>query len=598
MSDPRLIFGDVDLLGVGKGFELEAAGSEAGTGFGNPVPITKAIASFLQDGALVATTRHDNREMPLFLTVRAETPSGLAAGEAAIVAECNQLAAGKRRALQWTPPNGAPTCVFDVVAAQLELDFDDFVEVSDLERRYKLTLTTLPFARSKKAISYVVPSPATSVVEEVISDGTSLTGWNYGGASGVDPDSQWELQTNGGNLHLFRESWNNIPGGTSQASFLEHDGLAVDMTNKPYLRINMWGGAAVSNGSYSPLTISVYLNGSSTPASVVAVNGNEYVYDASHISTLNKVRIVFNRSLTTTGMFTIDNYVDYVLASNSTVHAPTGRQNARQIPVVGSARSEASLIVADAAAALGSVLVYTTSEPNAVQPQLRPWKVSGPTATNDSTLVSGERSNLSTAHDFDLPAAGVPAAGYLLVVRIRNNNGAVGDALNWSASSRMGTTTIDTVTGPGLLLDPDISGVWQLLALDVLTLPPAQLGADGFVRIRLSATVSVDLDEAWLFNLENGQLTWVDCGSGTPAVGGPSSRLWVDSASVDDPKPSIWRGTKDTRSDAIHAGIATHAWGAHEFVPPLVNVFTVTTDSTAADVTLNYYPRWHTHAGV
>jgi hypothetical protein len=105
----------------------------------------------------------------------------------------------------------------------------------------------------------------------------------------------------------------------------------------------------------------------------------------------------------------------------------------------------------------------------------------------------------------------------------------------------------------------------------------------------------VVIDEAWLFNIEGGNLTQVAAGSGTPAAGGPSNRVWLDAPYVDVPNPAVYLGTEEDRSDSFHAGPEMDSIAVHRFVPPLMFVHSVTTKSVASVIELNHHPRFHTH---
>jgi hypothetical protein len=321
---------------------------------------------------------------------------------------------------------------------------------------------------------------------------------------------------------------------------------------------------------------------------VLAQSGTTYWFDASSITTLNSVHVDFtDYSL---------GWVDDISRTNSLTPGATGRENYRTVDVIGSARAQASLSLVDATpAALGSTLVYTCPVlAGMAQPPLRPYLVAGPTITADASIISGARSPLSTAHNFDVPAQSIQTGGHLLLARIRHASAAT-YTLTWSGKSRMGTT--DDVGQSGMTDVALAANVWTIVTVAALNLPTRRLGANGVVRVTLSAPAGVELDEAWLFNVETGRLSWVECGTGAPASGGTASRLWLDAASLDRPEPSITLGTLATRADELGAGEKVLSFGVHEFPPPQVNVFTATSVSTAAAIVLAYYPRWHTHVG-
>lgn len=395
----------------------------------------------------------------------------------------------------------------------------------------------------------------------------------YAGVVRLTYDGRWALSRDANGIRAYKS-----PIGNS-TSWLEWSG-AVALTTRKIVRVEtLW---LTGSG-----TVAFKINGAAAP--VLAQAGGVYWLDASAFSTLNTVRADLNAP---TGEAAF--YVGKISLVDSMAPSLTGRQNVRQIAVAGSARSQASLSLADPASALGSVLVYTSTDLNAHQPNLRQFLQSGPTVAPDSTVVSGATSDLSTVHTFDLPAAGVPAGGYLLLARLKHAS-AGARVVSYTANSRVGTTN-DSPGQSGTRSITLAAGVWTVATVALLNLPTTQVGSSGKVRLTLSGPAGLLLDEAWLFNVDTGRLTWVECGTAAPSAGGSSNRLWLDTASITDPKPSIWRGNATDRSDAMQAGPNTSAWGVHEFVPPAINVFTVTSNSTAAALTLEHYPRWHTHA--
>jgi hypothetical protein len=142
---PGLLFGSLeladDLTGWHPDFEIHTLADDAT--WGNPQPIEVAVKSLLQDGSIVATTGHDNREAFIRLTLKASDGIGLALAEQAVNAEVGRL-----NTLTWTPPDSfGPPTVFEVVTSSLEHTFDDMDELR-LQRTYGLRLVCQPFARS------------------------------------------------------------------------------------------------------------------------------------------------------------------------------------------------------------------------------------------------------------------------------------------------------------------------------------------------------------------------------------------------------------------------------------------------------------------
>lgn len=584
-----LVFGALDLLGVdhSAGWWIEAAGDDAE--FGNPTPVERAIKSFLQDGAIAVVESYDNREMSLKLTVKATSSANLAAAEAALIAEI-----GKRNTLTWTPPDstgdfaGTP-CVFDIVTSTLAFDLNDVGEL-DLRRVYTLTLKALPFVRSNTLTTYASAAPPSggAPTNTLVDDGTSTTNW-----AGVSSDGgSTTLSTSGGVITLFK----GFGAGTATRSItLTRSSLATSMTGTGFVRIKMVT-QLTQGGDPKSLAVTVKING--TTVAEVGRDG-DYRWYAHPGGTLSTIDITAAGKFPSAAGSVVIRVDEVYRTSVATLSTLTGqRQQFLSLPVGGTVRTQGNLEIADATpTALGTVLVYTTPiDSPAVQPPLRRWRTAGSAETSDATLVSGKYSDLNTLHTFDVPASSVPAGGYLLLARIRNPAG-TGYGLAWAGKSLMGTTTLDTapphgVTGGNL----PVANQWGVVNVGYMTLPTFGLGTSGMVRIELqTTTIGLLLDEAWLFNMDQGQLTWLEAGTAAPTTGGPANRVFIDAASVSNPMPSVWLGTAADRSDAYGAGVVAQSIGEHEFTPPLTNVFVATTNAVSTAVSLSHYPRHHSH---
>lgn len=160
IRDPQhgLLFGDLELVdtltGWSANYTVETLADDAS--WGNPQPVEVAIKSLLQDGSIVATTGHDNREAFLRVRLKSGDGIGLALAEQALNAEVGRL-----NTLTWTPPDGfGPPTVFEVVTSSLEHVFDDVDELR-LQRTYGLRLVCHPFARSVAETAAVALSSET-----------------------------------------------------------------------------------------------------------------------------------------------------------------------------------------------------------------------------------------------------------------------------------------------------------------------------------------------------------------------------------------------------------------------------------------------------
>lgn len=591
-----LVFGSVELTGdpASSGpYTIEALGD--GTDWGNPEPITQTVESWLADGAVIATTGYGNRTLTVGLLITAGTAAGLAAAESALVAECRKAnQSGSQNTLTWSPPDGyGVPCVFDIVAAKLDHAFNDLDEVrSQPQRTYTLTLTALPFARPADQVSETVVIHDTTPTTETLVDAcTSTTGW-----TGYPNTAAYDAGYGHGGFRSIPGLYEYYVGPWYSGLYARLTRTGLSVTAKRYLKlltthIDPWYGTLTPSGDpagYDGGTAWVSVNGSSALVYAGALSTVDGTYDyfeiPAGITTITSVMVSDGWVPDFHGSVFTNLSVGHISTTDALPSFGSGRQRLFTADVTGSERTPASLNVFSAGGtALGSVLVHTTPAVGAAQsgPDLRRYLSSGNTQTGDAAMVSGATSDLATPHTFDLPAGGFDPGAHLLIVK-------GGTAWTWSAKTLMGSTAIDegqggSATGTGIT------------ALGLVTLPNRQMGSLGKVRITLSGTGT--LDEAWLFNIESGALTWVECGTGTPAPGGDSARVWLDSADLGQLTPSISLGTAADRSDAIgaHGPPQTQSFGGHEFAPPAVNVFVVTTNTTDASINLTHYPRWHSH---
>lgn len=577
-----LTFGPLDLLGRDRTGAFYYTAITEGTEWGNPESIIRAIESFLMDGAIEVTESYGNREMTIKVAVRSSTSAGLAAGEAALLAEL-----GKRNTLTWTPPDSSAAgkpCVFDVVNSSLEHEFDEFSEqmvngVGVGRRVYQLTIKALPWARANTVTTFSSPAPPnTSPTTASVDACTATTGWAATGTGTVVA-----VSTSGG---AVRTQATFTGGG---AITLTRTGLSAVVTTTNLVRIDFQ--TTVTAGVSSLPSPTVKLNG--VTVSEVARNGNVAWYLAP-ASPLTSVSVTQAAYFAGGGVVTLA--INDITRSDQAQDQSGARQTFRTLPVAGSTRTQGNLSLADPSAALGSVLVYTTPITSpAVQPPLRVLRTAGSTETTDTTLCSGKYSDLFTLHTFDIPAPNVPAGGYLLLARVKHASAST-YGVAWAGKSLQGTTTLDTAPPSGVASFALAADTWTIVTIGRMTLPTFSLGPSGKVRIEMKCSVvGMQLDEAWIFNLDQGRLTWVECGTAAPSAGGAANRLWVDAASLDNPAPSIWMGNASDRTDAYGAGPKMVALGEHEFAPPATNVFTVNTNSVATAVGLSYYPSFHTH---
>ena len=228
-------------------------------------------------------------------------------------------------------------------------------------------------------------------------------------------------------------------------------------------------------------------------------------------------------------------------------------------------------------------------------PPLRTFLSASSTVTSDSTTVSGGRHSLTTggATSFMIPATSVTPGTYEFGAWLRRT--ALGaDELRCDFGTKFGSTFAG-FTSFDATITFAAANTWQYVTLGRVELPLNRLTDDSTAMVSVSlypspsTTGSIDLDEAYLFNVDSGARTVVAAGS--------SRHLWVNAATLDWPMPSITRGTLADGTDSFGTGDTVTAWGVHEIAPSFANVFAVTRTALDAGVRLRQVPAWHTNAG-
>lgn len=383
-----------------------------------------------------------------------------------------------------------------------------------------------------------------------------------------------------------------VPVGPTE---LTRAGLTEDFTDTPYLIADF----ATSAGDSASVAAEVVTTSSGTVAltrdSVNDVGGGRHraIFDCTHTD-VEEVRILVGDA--TDGAPTLLDVDHIERSSTNALTAATARQLFRSIEVGGSADTQGSLSISHETDALGDVLVYTSRDDGSnYQPPLRPWRVDGGTVTPDSDRVSGATSPLdsATAETYEIPVSALVSGKHDLVAYLAA--AAAGDkTINWTASTRYDSTDLGTVSGSTVVT---LTTGYTSHPIASIELPPISTptGSTAVVRITLSSLDAVTIDEAWVFNLDIGALTEVACGTSTPAAGGSSNRLWIDTETLEN-SAKVERGTLENRSDAHNAGADVSSMGAHEFAPGTVKAFTVTSNALNAAVSLEHYERWGDNA--
>lgn len=281
------------------------------------------------------------------------------------------------------------------------------------------------------------------------------------------------------------------------------------------------------------------------------------------------------------------------------------RQNAFTLNVAGAAPTEGSLHIEGSPDDLGDVMVYTCRpDVPSYLPNLRQY-LSSAAGTTNFTMVSDAYNTLDTHWLADIPADNLPRGSYALWARLRSDV-AGSQEVDWTSVAYMDSGTSHTVKSTTVsgttVVDFPAANVWGLYPIARLQLPPMLLPATSPAVVRIDLVSddpsgTITIDEAWVFNMTIGELTVI---SGTPLSGvspPKTQHLWIDAPSIQQPKPTIWRGLGYDRSDSYGAGAYVQAWGTHVLEPPSVRGFLVTTGPPHTSIiTLEHQPRWPDYA--
>jgi hypothetical protein len=582
----------VDPNPTADGYLLEAIGEE--TKFGNPKAEIQVVRSLLTDGSLAVLEGWDNREVPIRVRISApEATAGpaLAAAESALMAE---IQATSKSPLIYTPAaTDAAVCVFDVVAATLERDTQgewDKEEALWEYRYFTLTLTCLPFARPEDTVVVpaipVPPTPGSPTTID-IDTCTSAAGWSYNGSQNILTGSLVALASSGGSVngsgtvHYYNGS---LPG------YVVRRPGTLSMGATPYLKIT----ATLTGGPTPRMGIVGFTSFDEAVAiapSTLVVGATDF-YFLPNTALTNLDMYVFAGTGIAEGA-TLSSQIHNIARTDSLPSIGSTRQQARQTTVAGSAPTQAAIRLFDATpAALGTEILVHSSRNTAWQPALRPYRTTSATVTTDSAMVSGGRNTLTSSMVFRIAASKFTEGTYSLMARMSVSTSA---ALGWSVrmvSSAGAATVGSSVVVSGSVTVPVTTG-YQVLNLAAIPLPVVKAEADQMVELTLTGTANMTVDEAWLFGLHDGVLTWIR---------DADSLTWIEirSPELGAARPSIYGGTGAKGANSIDvswkaAGSTYGSFGSHRFEPGLMQIFTVTSTSLVSQSEIEFYPRYHSH---
>lgn len=562
---------------------------EYGMDTGAPANEADPQPFLLQDGEQVLSSRSSNRTLTFNVLIEASSLSALATYEANLVAETERVQ--NTLTVDWG--DSSPAAVYEVFRASVALVRDDSWELARM-RRYSVTVQALPFPRSSAQFTSVgtAPGGATTTTLDTMGATTGWTGLIDGvpatvtNTVGPPTTNSVSATVSGYVAHSF------VLRKTFAATTSTTNRLVVD-----WKLTGVGGGYVGLSADGDGVSLPKYAEGPSP------TSGYTRTWFTVAASSLAATTFTLQTQYATAGTKTFA--IDNVAVTNVAPSFGTGRQQIRSVTVPGAVRTQASLAIESATSALGDgtiVYVYPGGTATAgYSPSLRQFRSSGNSVSTDATKVSGSTEPLNgSAVQFDIPIGLFPQGMYLLVGRVST---AGTPTITYQAKTIIGGTSVAFFSYTKTLA---ATSGYQNVVIGRLNLPTVDLDAGAAaaavtMSLTVQASSATTYDEMWLFGTSFGQLTMLDCGTGSGAVGGAARRLWLEPASVSTPRPTIRMGYSADRSDSYYppslmtAGSQVgYCWQAPILNPPQVNVLTVTPNATDAAVSLSGYARWHT----
>lgn len=571
LSDPK-----IGTPAAAAGYRVEMAAE--GTDWGNPESTEIAIQSLLQDGDLVEHTRDGNRAQTLRLILTG-TAAQLQLGEAALMAELY-----KRNTLT-VPPllAGGATSVFDVIMSSLEQIPDDLAEVQANQWHYSVRLVCHPHPRPATKTT-VTALPAVGTTTTSIDNGSATTGWT--GSHTVTSSGGMVRSTSGAT-------------DANQTLWLTRTIAAVDLSTQRYVTVDWscpWRDVSV------PATLLVDGVAQEKVGEVVLPSGliRSQFLSADASATTFQFSCAAQHGVASAAL---ELAIDQLSKTDvPPTQSSTNRQGMRYFTVGGSARTEGELNLYHASSALNHALIYTrTPDGSPYTPPLRQFRSSAGATTADAATISGtyENSISTTAFTATIPKLAVPDGTYILIAALKAS-GAGTTTLTMSAETKVSTFSLRNVAS--WTQDLTLSTSWEPFQLGPrFTLPQAGLSQESNASIVITIAdavggITVNLDEAWLFNLDSGDLTWVNCFAAGFIGGYPAAtRLWVLPPDVNTPYQRILRGTAADLSDSFAA--EPISLGAHSLEPGEASAFIVTQGAQSPTLDVSYFKRYKHHVG-
>lgn len=567
---PEWTIGDLCLTSYPFGVDADST-----VDIGEPEMVVEAVESRMSDGDLARVVRHGNRTYVLEFYIEGPSLAEIAVSEALLRMEL------RRSGLKLThdPGDGfSPASVYVVQTAQLTPQRRDDHE-SHLIRKFTLTLTCSPFARSAEPTAFSVIDAAPETPTTVVVDACNSTaGWS---GTSTPPVNGATLAAAAGAVTYQTAA---IPNGTVMT--LARAG-SVDLTATPFVMVE-WQMLG-SSGWPTNATKSLTLNGAQPINDITMSDGwrlTTFLLGGSPAS------LSFQMIAADGGSFSVvyKMSVREVRRSNEAFNV-SARQVASTIQVGGTERTTASLQVKSSTGGdLKHTLVATWPEKSSgFAPPLRRWRANGNTVVPDASTLSGSREAIGpSAVTFGVPSTSIPPGAYQLVGRLRSV-GATGSLnIYWEASTSVQGVLLDgKITGSYDASFPVVSQ-WEIVPLGTLVLPViAATAGDLLVGINHAGSTQLEYDELWLLPIGE------DCAVSAANV--IATRFWCDAPEQGEANPSLRIGNTDDRGNARSPGLATYGKGLHVFRPGGMTVFVASlTDNPV--VNGSYVKHWHSNA--
>ncbi|MGH3349301.1 MAG: hypothetical protein ACRDPS_01450 [Nocardioides sp.] len=302
------------------------------------------------------------------------------------------------------------------------------------------------------------------------------------------------------------------------------------------------------------------------------------------------------------------------IATVSGLTTGTGRAVSRAVSLVGSMPAEATIEVTNNGNPLGDHLVIHSGSEVGGFTRLRAYRTDGHTQASNAASVSGFTSAMSEESDaaietFQVPVSQLPEATYLFTVLVNGAVLTVGetDTFTYRASviEDPGGTPVEhsVVTGTREFKATATTHPYFPLDLGLLNLPATHVAVSGtnsaVVQVQLwknDDTGSWVIDEAWLADVDNGQISTIDFAAA--GLSGEVTSLEIIPAAADRPQQQYLAHSGTAPNTTVREIIPT-GWAAHRFDPAdgdaQVNVINTAT-TPGLSVAIEFFPRWDVYA--